>query len=104
MLGCRFNSVFKFNNIQKGQRKKLHELDLVYSGETYGEFVDHKQMKTYEFAEFQKKLYLESRQRRRRFRIVFGIALGIFIITVIYFLFFYNAGPVQPLDWKLEHV
>jgi hypothetical protein len=68
-------------------------------GATYSHFEDHKKMKSHEFAEFQKKIFAENARSRKKFRLVFWSSMIVFTIILIYFLFFYEMEPIQPLKW-----
>jgi len=70
--------------VRKTRFDKKHSL----SNHAYNEFVDHTEMTTHEFAAFQKKLFKEKAQYKRKIRIIFGIIMTIILSYIVYFLYF----------------
>ena len=91
--------VYRFNELQKSRRKKLSDSDIRSMPSSYGEFQDHSSMKGHEFAEFQKRMYAENARERKRFRRIFWTIMAVVLIAIIYFLFFYEVGPIKSFKW-----
>ena len=79
----------KFNDWQKSKRRKLYDPELKRIHSRFEEFTDHKKMKTFEFAEFQKELFQKVKKERfrQRLRIVLSIVLTILFLLSLPFLF-----------------
>lgn len=91
------NTVLKNNRNMLSKRKKLSELDLDYSNDSYKKLQDHKQMNAHEFAAFQKEQFKQRKEERRRFYILFSIVMIVVIIVMTYFLYFHDAPPIKPI-------
>ena len=59
-------SSLKHNNRRK-KRDTVFEKDKNQSNSSFGEFVDHKQMNTYEYAAFQKKVFKEKKKAKKTY-------------------------------------
>ena len=74
----------KFNKMQMSKRKKYFDKK---GAETikpsYGEFTDHKKMKTYEYAAFQKKIFTQKKREHVRFRVIVVVTIVIVILIFI---------------------
>ena len=68
----------------KRSRKTRFDKKHSLSNDAYNKFVDHTEMTTHEFAEFQKKLFKEKAQYKRKIRIIMTIILS----YIVYFLYF----------------
>ena len=75
----------KNNKLQKGQRKTLYDRKKDGVSASYGTFTDHTQMKSHEFASFQKELYARLRKEKRnyRIRIFITVVLTILVLALI---------------------
>jgi hypothetical protein len=91
--------VYRFNELQKSSRRKLSDSKIRSMPSGYNEFNDHTEMKSHEYAEFQKKLFAEQARNRKRFRIVFWTAMLVVTAVLIYFLFFYEMDPIKSFKW-----
>jgi len=94
------NVVLKNNELLKSDRPSVFDKLKGQSGALYRDFEDHKSMKTYEYAELQKKMYRENARRKRRFLIFFISILIAVLSIIIYFLFYYDTGPYHPLEFN----
>ncbi len=72
----------------KRDRKSLFDKKGKQIDSTYGKFVDHKKMTTYQFQEFQKKIKKENALRQQKIFIYSGVSILGLITLVIYLLFF----------------
>jgi hypothetical protein len=61
-------------------RKKMFDRDGYYQTGSYGKLEDHKKMKTFEFAQFQKDLFKKKKKETRNQRIKFLITI---ILTIV---------------------
>ncbi len=50
---------------------------------SFGEMNDHKHMKTYEYASFQKKLFKEKKRQKKRIRILIVVSILIAIVLLL---------------------
>ncbi|MCW5519721.1 hypothetical protein J1N09_07715 [Aureitalea sp. L0-47] len=92
----------KFNILQRRnrrQQKKLADIEVRTMPSGYEEFEDHTNMKGHEFADFQKRLYAENTRERRRFRRIFWSVMALVLVVIVYFLFFYEVGPIKSFKW-----
>ena len=76
------------------RNKRVHfDKNKTHQKSSFGDFVDHKKMKTYEYAAFQKKVFEDKRrQKRKYYLIIFLTVIGVVIIlsiipTVLNFIF-----------------
>ena len=69
-------SSLKSNNRRK-KRDNVFEKNKGKTKSSFGEFVDHKKMNTYEFAAFQKKVFKERKKQKKKTRIL--IIVSIFV-------------------------
>ena len=83
-------TTLKNNRIQKGERKTLYDRDNVFSKGTYGEMDDHKQMKSHEFATFQKEQFIKRAKERKNDIILKTVVVLITLMLVLLFLYIWN--------------
>ena len=91
--------VYRFNELQKSKRRRLSDPKVRSMPSGYKKFDDHTEMKTHEYAEFQKQLFAEKARNRRRFRLVFWSVMLLLVIVLTYFLFFYEMDPIRSFKW-----
>ena len=81
-------ATLKFNKLQKSKRNSMYDREFRTREATYRPLGKTNTMTTYEFAEFQKKLYLENKRSRRRFRLIYGTLIIITVALMSFVLFF----------------
>jgi len=99
-MGSSYNmgTVLKNNRALLGKRKRLHEQERPSKG-TYRKMEDHKQMKSHEFAAFQKEQFLKRKKERNQRLVLRLVVVLITFIIIIFFLWLYgiadlnSAGP-----------
>ena len=91
--------VYRFNELQRSKRRRLSDPKVRSMPSGYKKFDDHTEMKTHEYAEFQKHLFAEKARNRRRFRLVFWSVMLVLVIVLSYFLFFYEMDPIRSFKW-----
>ena len=84
------NQTIKFNRQQKVERKTMYDRKETTSRDTYGPTDDHTQMKSHEFANFQKEQFIKRKQQRKRDRQLWALALLGTLIIVLLFLIIWN--------------
>ena len=72
--------ILALKNNKRNRRTPFDKKNLDRS--SFGEFIDHKEMKTYEYAAFQKKLFIEKARQKRRRIIIFAVSAVIIIIIL----------------------
>jgi uncharacterized membrane protein len=80
--------VLKNNIIVKSKRKTMYDHSNSPSKGTFGELEDHTQMKSHEFANFQKEQFLKKKQDRSRERKLRILAVVITLLIILLFLLF----------------
>ncbi|WP_186988210.1 hypothetical protein [Constantimarinum furrinae] len=73
-------TTLKNNKKLLSKRKKMFERDGFYQTGRYGKLEDHKKMRTFEFAQFQKDLFKKKKKETRNRRVKFLITL---ILTIL---------------------
>lgn len=84
-------TVLRNNIIVKSKRKTMYDHSNSPSKGTYGKLEDHKQMKSHEFANFQKEQFLKKKQNRIRERKLRLIAVAITLLLILLFLYIWNS-------------
>lgn len=74
----------------KRKRTTLFEKGIVENNGVYKKFTDTKKMSPDEFKRFREKLLEERKQSRKRFLMVFALAMIFFLALLIYFLFYFS--------------
>lgn len=72
--------------LKNNKRTKRNQFDKnkIGKGNSYGDFVDHRKMNTYEYAAFQKKVFKEKRRREHKYYLVIFITvIGVVIILLL---------------------
>lgn len=83
-------TVLKNNIIQKSKRKTLYDHGNGPSKGTYGAMDDHKQMKSHEFATFQKEQFIKRAKERKHDIILKTVVVFITLLLVLLFLYIWN--------------
>lgn len=78
-------TVLKNNKIMKRKRVSIYDKNRIVGSAPYQELVDHKEMKTWEFAAFQKKQFAEKRRNKRKRNVIY-LATIIALIVIIFLL------------------
>ena len=87
-------------SLKNNKRNRKTAFDKKIASGGFGEFVDHKKMKTYEFAEFQKKMFKQKRiqkKKRIQFYIITLIIVILFILLTPYLLDFTFSDTLKPI-------
>ncbi len=84
--------ILALKNNKRNRRMPFDKKNLDRS--VFSEFVDHKEMKTYEYAAFQKGLFREKALQKRK-RII------IFIVTAVLVLLVMSLFPIL-VEWVLD--
>lgn len=74
------NTVMKNNRLMKGERKSMFDRQRISTIGVQGEIVDHTQLKSHAFAQFQKELFLKLKNERKQ-RILRNML--VFVITIL---------------------
>jgi len=89
-------TVLRNNKIMKRDRVSIYDKKHRVGSAPYQELVDHKSMKTWEYAAFQKKQFEKKRRERRKRYIIFiisailSVLVLILIFSTVQHLFFQN--------------
>lgn len=83
-------TALKNNRIMKSDRKRMYDRRNDHVKGVYGPTHDHTQMKSHEFALFQKEQFLKRRQEKARNRRFYAWSALIVIGLIILFLIFWN--------------
>ena len=84
------NQVLKTNRLMKGERKTIYDhKDSKRSGR-YGAMDDHRQLKSHEFATFQKEQFARKKKERKRDIILKTVVVLITFMLVLLFLYIWD--------------
>lgn len=72
--------ILALKNNKRNRRSPFDKKNIARS--SFGEFVDYKELKTYEYAAFQKKLFKEKTRQKRR-RIVLYIVTAVLVVLLL---------------------
>lgn len=89
-MGTRGNiGIQRTNYNMKSKRRKLSDKEIKTMPSGYTEFTDHTQMKTHEYAAFQKELFIKVDRERifHRIRVLVSIVLTILFLCSLPYLF-----------------
>lgn len=73
------------------KRETAFDKNHTLKNSSFESFEDHKEMKTYEYAAFQKKVFEEKRRRKKKYYLIILITV-ICVITILFFI---------PTVWNL---
>ncbi|NND63471.1 MAG: hypothetical protein HKN48_09795 [Flavobacteriaceae bacterium] len=88
-------TALKNNDLLRGKRKKLFDKENKTSSHKYGQMEDHMQMKSHEYAQFQKDLFERMKFERKRRLQMRLLVFGITVLVVILLIVFANSMDVE---------